>query len=181
MSGEVTTIIINAALLLVAAVSAGVAIVQAVAAARSKAAADAARDAAVTAQKDSAAALNEANAIAREAKDALARNEARVTERHSVRWEAAWETASGQWRFYNRGVDAAIEVVLYVWSSHSGRHEPERAARVEPGDHLVLEFEPYRGQGGWPEVRWEIEWMTALGSPQSVRGHNESRLPPIPA
>lgn len=180
MSDQTITIIINAGLLLVAAFAAVFSVVQARSAARSKVEADTARNAAITAQKASAAALEEANVISRETKEVVARSEARATERHSVRWEPVWETSLGQWRLYHRGVDDAFDVVVYARSTERGLHDPEKASVVSPGAHLVFEFEAYKGQGGWPGIDWEIEWVTKLGTPMSARGDNDRVLPPMP-
>ncbi|CAN7444921.1 hypothetical protein LJR045_002934 [Microbacterium sp. LjRoot45] len=131
-------------------------------------AAEEARKKAVTAQESAATALTEANAIAREARDIVAASEARKIEVNDVHWEPTWVSAQGEFRLYNHGEDPALNVKVRVRAI--GKLRTEKADQVPSEGHVVFEFPPYKGQGGFPRIEWEVTWVTPLGTPQSLEG-----------
>lgn len=166
---DLAVLIINFGLLVVSGAAAVVAIVQARSADEGRVAAERARDAAVAAQRDAAVALDEANQIAREAQDLLAAGEKRATERHRASWEPSWDWEAGVWSVVNRGPDVAHTVRVSIESPINGRQEAVL-------DHVLVDhsvqfgFPQFAGGGGFPWVRWHVDWQSALGVPHEASG-----------
>ncbi|MFJ8062985.1 hypothetical protein [Streptomyces sp. NPDC096142] len=134
----------------------------------------------------------DANDLATEANQLAHHQDQRETERHDVRWEGDW-SGPGQYVLRRRGDHVALDVVARVVVD--GEEVIERAARVEAGESVALDFprarltflreqREYReGQTGYApslampipvdplrfhihSIEEWVQWKTELGAPK---------------